>query len=104
MKTAKLYLSVLLIVMVTAYIGIGRIVPFPEERCPSHAVCNVFVHCHKGYTLRDGACIVDPLIINKAKEISEAVVSQLSYNFGDSECLSEGGSLAHSASIYDVLR
>lgn len=88
-KSAKLYLSFLLLVMVASYLLIGRIVPFPREKCPKNAVCNVFIHCHEGYVLKDGRCDIDPEIIDKANSISTAVISQLSYNYGDTDCLSE---------------
>jgi len=81
-KVAKLYLTVFVIFMSFCYVGIGRIVPYPKEKCPQHAVCNVFIHCHQGYARVNNTCIIDPQIINKAKEISEAVVTQLSYNHG----------------------
>lgn len=69
-KTAKFYLTMLVLLMSLSYIAVGRIVPYPKERCPKHAVCNVFIHCHKGYALQGDICVIDPLIINKAKEIS----------------------------------
>lgn len=103
-KSAKLYLSCLLLIMVASYVLIGRIVPFPREKCPKNAVCNVFVHCYEGYVLRDGRCEIDPDIIDKANSISTAVISQLSYNYGDMDCLSESERQPYSVNIYDVLR
>jgi hypothetical protein len=82
-KVAKFYLSILIFIITFCYIGIGRIVPYPKDKCPRHATCNVFIQCHKGYARVNDTCIIDPDIVNKAKEISEAVVSQLSYNLGE---------------------
>lgn len=82
-KVGKFYLSIFIAILAICYIGINRIMPYPKEKCPPHAVCNVFIHCHKGYARQGGTCIIDPQVVNKAKEISEAVVTQLSYNFGE---------------------
>jgi hypothetical protein len=100
-KVAKIYLTIFVIIMTILYIGIGRIIPF-KGKCPQHAVCNVFIHCHQGYARRNNTCIIDPHIVNKAKEISEAVVSQLKYNFGEGECLAEAESPLISTKIQDV--
>jgi hypothetical protein len=59
-KVAKFYLTIFVIIMAFCYIGIGRIVPLPKEKCPPHANCNVFIHCHKGYARRNNTCIIDP--------------------------------------------
>jgi len=66
-KICKVYLLAVLLILILMYVIIGRIVPFPKNKCPRNADCQVFIKCHKGYVREDEKCLIDPEIVNQAK-------------------------------------
>lgn len=59
--------------------------------CPSNADCGVYVHCHAGYKLINGRCVVSEETRELANLVCEAVVENLQYDYGSQDCQSEGG-------------
>lgn len=104
----KMCLLSLFLILVSSYVLIGRISPWPAGECPDHAECGVFVHCKKGYVLDSHRCIIDPQLRQRAQTICLAVVEQLKLDYGNSEChhgeaLGSGAAKIPEKRIKDIL-